>query len=168
MKFLLDQDIYAVTARFLADAGYDIILAAEIGLSQASDEEILRIAQEQNRILITRDRVISKAKKQLKKSQHIVSIACSNLKLCIIYIDLFCDRSLELSELSAPDINFYKTIDFLQENMSEEFPEFLRQGNITQTTPKILQFGEFNGETTLGKAFGNAQPKKKSQCLIAQ
>ncbi len=56
MKFLLDQDVYAVTARFLSHAGYDIILAAEIGLSRASDEEILKISQEQNRILITRDR----------------------------------------------------------------------------------------------------------------
>lgn len=56
MRLLLDQDVYAVTARFLVDAGYDVVLVAQIGLSQASDEEILRTAQEQNRILITRDR----------------------------------------------------------------------------------------------------------------
>lgn len=56
IKFLLDQDVYAVTARFLADTGYDVVLVAQIGLSQASDEEILRTAQEQNRILVTRDR----------------------------------------------------------------------------------------------------------------
>ncbi len=48
MRFLLDQDVYAVTARFLADAGHDVVLVAEIGLSQASDEEILRVAQEQS------------------------------------------------------------------------------------------------------------------------
>ena len=56
MKFLLDQDVYGVTAKFLQEAGYDFIRAAEIGLSQASYEEILKIAQEQNRILVTRDR----------------------------------------------------------------------------------------------------------------
>lgn len=56
MKFLLDQDVYAATARFLVDAGHNVILAAELGLAQAGDEEILRTAQEQNRILITRDR----------------------------------------------------------------------------------------------------------------
>jgi predicted nuclease of predicted toxin-antitoxin system len=56
MRFLLDQDVYAVTARFLADAGHDVVLVAEIGLSQASDEEILRVAQEQSRVLVTRDR----------------------------------------------------------------------------------------------------------------
>jgi predicted nuclease of predicted toxin-antitoxin system len=56
MRFLLDQDVYAVTARFLVDAGHDVILVAQISLSQASDEEILKTAQQQNRILVTRDR----------------------------------------------------------------------------------------------------------------
>ncbi len=56
MRFLLDQDVYAVTAKFLADAGHDVVLVAQLGLAQASDEEILRTAQEQNRILVTRDR----------------------------------------------------------------------------------------------------------------
>jgi predicted nuclease of predicted toxin-antitoxin system len=56
MRFLLDQDVYALTASFLIDAGHDVILVAQLGLSQASDEEILRTAQKENRILITRDR----------------------------------------------------------------------------------------------------------------
>ena len=56
MRFLLDQDVYAVTARFLADAEHDVVLVAQIGLSQASDIEILRTAEEQSRILVTRDR----------------------------------------------------------------------------------------------------------------
>ena len=56
MKFLLDQDVYAVTARFLHDLGHDIVPVARIGLSQAEDEEILRVAQEQDRVLVTRDR----------------------------------------------------------------------------------------------------------------
>ncbi|MEH2274690.1 MAG: DUF5615 family PIN-like protein [Nostoc sp.] len=56
MRFLLDQDVYAVTARFIVDAGHDVVLVAQIGLSQASDEEILKTAQGQNRILVTRDR----------------------------------------------------------------------------------------------------------------
>ncbi|NER98441.1 MAG: hypothetical protein F6J86_32220 [Symploca sp. SIO1B1] len=56
MRFLLDQDVYALTIRFLVNAGHDVVLAAEMGLSQASDEEILKIAQEQSRVLVTRDR----------------------------------------------------------------------------------------------------------------
>lgn len=56
MKFLLDQDVYAATARFLRDLGHDVISASEIGRSQASDTELLGIAGEQGRIFITRDR----------------------------------------------------------------------------------------------------------------
>jgi predicted nuclease of predicted toxin-antitoxin system len=56
MKFLLDQDVYASTARFLSGLGHDVVPVAQIGLSQADDSELLRIAQEQNRIFVTRDR----------------------------------------------------------------------------------------------------------------
>ncbi len=56
MKLLLDQDVYAATAQFLLDLGHDVALVASIGLSRAEDQEILRVAQEQNFILVTRDR----------------------------------------------------------------------------------------------------------------
>ena len=56
MKFLLDQDVYAVTTRFLRENGYDVITAYELGLSRAKDSELLKVAAEQGRIFITRDR----------------------------------------------------------------------------------------------------------------
>jgi predicted nuclease of predicted toxin-antitoxin system len=56
MKFLLDQDVYAVTARFLSNLGHDVVPVAQLGLSRADDEKILRVAQAQDRILVTRDR----------------------------------------------------------------------------------------------------------------
>lgn len=56
MKLLLDQDVYAMTARHLKDEGHDVGTAAELGLAQAIDETLLRVAQETDRILITRDR----------------------------------------------------------------------------------------------------------------
>lgn len=56
MNFLLDQDVYAVTARFLLRLGHDVVQVAQLGLSRAQDEELLRVAQEQNRIFVTRDR----------------------------------------------------------------------------------------------------------------
>ncbi len=56
MKFLLDQDIYAVTANFLSSLGHDIVLASEIGRSEADDEDLLKMAQEQERVFVTRDR----------------------------------------------------------------------------------------------------------------
>lgn len=56
MKFLLDQDVYVVTAGFLRDLGHDVVPVAQIGLSQADDEDLLKVAQEQGRIFVTRDR----------------------------------------------------------------------------------------------------------------
>ena len=56
MRFLLDQDVYEVTARFLVGLGFDVVRVRELGMSQASDEENLRKALELNRIFVTRDR----------------------------------------------------------------------------------------------------------------
>jgi len=56
MRFLLDQDVYATTASFLRGLGHDVVPVAQIGLAQADDEELLKIASEQGRIFITRDR----------------------------------------------------------------------------------------------------------------
>jgi len=56
MRFLLDQDVYGATARFLSGLGHDVVPVARIGLSQADDEELLQVAHEQNRIFVTRDR----------------------------------------------------------------------------------------------------------------
>jgi predicted nuclease of predicted toxin-antitoxin system len=56
MKFLLDQDVYAVTSRFLTDLGHDVVSVAEIGHSRSADIELLHIAHDQERIFITRDR----------------------------------------------------------------------------------------------------------------
>ncbi|MFP4395078.1 MAG: DUF5615 family PIN-like protein [Anaerolineales bacterium] len=36
--------------------GHDVVPIAQLGLSRADDEEILRVAKEQERILVTRDR----------------------------------------------------------------------------------------------------------------
>ena len=56
MRFLLDQDVYATTARLLLDLGHEVIPAAQIGLARADDEDVLRAAQDQGRLFVTRDR----------------------------------------------------------------------------------------------------------------
>jgi len=56
MKFLLDQDVYALTARFLREQGHDVITASHLGLSRAQDSDLLKTASEQERIFVTRDR----------------------------------------------------------------------------------------------------------------
>ena len=64
--------------------------------------------------------IIRKAKKQLEKSQKIISFLKSNLKLCIVYIDISSEQILQSSELSLSDVDFYNTLDYLQTNISEE------------------------------------------------
>ena len=41
MKFLIDQDVYAVTTRLLHGLGHDVIPVGQIGLAQADDEDLL-------------------------------------------------------------------------------------------------------------------------------
>jgi predicted nuclease of predicted toxin-antitoxin system len=56
MKFLADQDVWAVTISYLRGLGHDVVRAAQLGLAQAEDAELLRVAHDQGRILVTRDR----------------------------------------------------------------------------------------------------------------
>jgi len=56
VRFLLDQDVYALTARFLWAAGHDVVTAAEIGRAKATDTELLLVARDKERIFVTRDR----------------------------------------------------------------------------------------------------------------
>ena len=56
MRFLSDQDVYALTVRFLRDLAHDVVTAAEAGLTRASDQALLEQASTEGRILVTRDR----------------------------------------------------------------------------------------------------------------
>lgn len=51
MKFLLDQDVYTLTVRFLREQGHDVVTASELGMSRAEDEQLLTTASEQRRII---------------------------------------------------------------------------------------------------------------------
>ena len=56
MRFLTDQDVSPITFRLLSSLGHDVVTAAQLGLSHAGDADLLRVAQEHGRILVTRDR----------------------------------------------------------------------------------------------------------------
>ena len=56
MRFLLDQDGYAATPRFICGLGYDAVTTSKAGLSRSVDSDLLKAAAAQNRILVTRDR----------------------------------------------------------------------------------------------------------------
>jgi predicted nuclease of predicted toxin-antitoxin system len=56
MKFLIDQDVYAATARFLNQLGHDIVTASQLGLAQTDDSALLQECRAEDRIFVTRDR----------------------------------------------------------------------------------------------------------------
>ncbi len=56
MRLLADQDVYASTVQFLRGLGHDVETAAERGMSQSADFELLRVAQADRRLFLTRDR----------------------------------------------------------------------------------------------------------------
>jgi predicted nuclease of predicted toxin-antitoxin system len=56
MKLLTDQDVYAATVQFLRGLGHDVVTAAERGLSQSTDADLLQAAHAEGRVFVTRDR----------------------------------------------------------------------------------------------------------------
>lgn len=56
MKFLADQDVYAITIAFLSGLEHDVVSAAQLSLALAEDAVLLCVAHEQGRIFVTRDR----------------------------------------------------------------------------------------------------------------
>ena len=56
MRFLVDQDVYAITVNWLRESGHDVVTAKEINMERASDEDLLRKAKESSRLFLTRDK----------------------------------------------------------------------------------------------------------------
>jgi predicted nuclease of predicted toxin-antitoxin system len=55
LKYLVDEDISPKTSNFLSNLGYDIKHLREVNLKGSRDEEVMRFAKSENRILITMD-----------------------------------------------------------------------------------------------------------------
>jgi predicted nuclease of predicted toxin-antitoxin system len=55
MRFLCDEDVPRSTARVLRDAGFDVVDVRDIGLRGQTDQEVYRVAQREDRLLITCD-----------------------------------------------------------------------------------------------------------------
>ena len=56
MRFLVDQDVYALSVEWLRELGHDVVTVKEIGMERAEDEELLSNAKENSRIFVTRDK----------------------------------------------------------------------------------------------------------------
>ena len=55
MRFLLDQNQSPLLAGRLNEAAHDAVHARDIGLSRASDPEVLALAKQENRVLVSAD-----------------------------------------------------------------------------------------------------------------
>ncbi len=53
IRFLLDQNLRVQTKEFLRKLGYDAVDKRNLGLEQATDQEIMDVASQQDRIVIT-------------------------------------------------------------------------------------------------------------------
>ena len=60
MKLLVDQNLPAAIAERLTKAGHDVLHTAQIGLERASDPEVLATCRDQERVLITADKKLTK------------------------------------------------------------------------------------------------------------
>ena len=56
MRLPTDQDVYSATVLYLRGLGHDVDTAAEKGMSRSEDADLLRVAQAEGRVLVTRDR----------------------------------------------------------------------------------------------------------------
>ena len=55
MKLLLDQGLPIITATLLRNAAWDVVHTAEVSLHRAIDSEIIAIAKQQDRTIVTLD-----------------------------------------------------------------------------------------------------------------
>ena len=55
MRFLADMGVSSRTVDWLRDSGHDAVHARELGLQHASDEQTLRRATKDTRIVLTMD-----------------------------------------------------------------------------------------------------------------
>jgi predicted nuclease of predicted toxin-antitoxin system len=54
--FLADQDVWKITLDLLRAWGHDVVTVYEIGMARASDDSLLREAERDGRLFITRDK----------------------------------------------------------------------------------------------------------------
>jgi len=88
LKLLLDQDVYASTALLLRALAHDVLTASELGLSQASDVELLQAAANESRILVTRDRHFGSLVFQMGRRTGVIYLRVTPSQLADVHDEL--------------------------------------------------------------------------------
>jgi len=102
VKFLLDQDIYALTDRFLRQLGHNVVRAAELGLSRAPDSELLSRSAQERRLLVTRDKDYGSLVFTEQLGQGVIFLRMSPATVKAVHSQLECVlRSHSEAELSG-------------------------------------------------------------------
>jgi predicted nuclease of predicted toxin-antitoxin system len=100
MRFFCDQDVYRLTVEFLISLGHDVLTAADVGMSQAVDREILRFAATHSRILITRDKDFgSLVFSRMFSHSGVILLRVTPLTLSDIHTELARFLSLQAEEV---------------------------------------------------------------------
>ena len=90
MKFLVDNQLPAALARWLAARGLDACHVADVGLEEASDQHIWDYAVAQNRVLISKD----------EDFFHLSRTTCPTLQLVWVRLGN-CRKQVLLSSFEA-------------------------------------------------------------------
>lgn len=73
MKLLLDQGLPLTSATILRNAGWDVVHTSEVSLRTAKDREILTIAKQQVRTIVTLDSDFHSLLACIARSNHAFS-----------------------------------------------------------------------------------------------
>jgi len=110
LKFLLDMGISPRTATYLAELGYDATHLMNENLETASDTEIINIALDEKRTILTHDLDFGKLLATSgAKSPSVIVFRLTNMrpdnvnKFCKIIIDRFADAIEKGAILSIGD-----------------------------------------------------------------
>ena len=88
MRLFLDHDVYAMTAQFLKDLGHDVVTAGESGHAQTDDRELLRIARNDDRLLVTRDRDFGRLVFVLRAGSGVIYLRLNPTNLSAVHEEL--------------------------------------------------------------------------------
>jgi len=110
LRFVADECVSSQTVRLLKDLGFDVETIQELGKQGAEDDEVFRVAQEKEAILITYDKGFGNVLRYAPESHHGVVI----LKVRNSESLRGCHRVLE--KLLEAEVDFKGILFIIDEN----------------------------------------------------